>query len=242
MIGGNRVLGLIPARGGSKGVPRKNLRLLLGKPLLQWTAEAAHGSRYIDRLVLSTEDEEIAQVGKALGIDVPFRRPADVASDTASAADVIRHAVTAIPEQYDYLVYLEPTTPLRAPADIDGCLQRLVDTGAAFCVTLSEVKTRPEWTFYVNNGGFLEPAGRRSAAILRQDLPPCFILNGGVYAARISAYLRTGTFLTDETLGYVMPVERGIEIDSFADLQAAEAAVLGGSPPHVSGELGDCSD
>src|SRR6187401_1238115 len=105
MIAGGRVLGLIPARGGSKGVPRKNLRLLGGKPVLQWTAETAQASRYIDRLVLSTDDDEIAELGRSLGLEVPFRRPADAASDEATARDVIEHALGHLNETFDFLVF-----------------------------------------------------------------------------------------------------------------------------------------
>lgn len=206
-------------------MPRKNLRPLGGKPLLQWTAEAARASRYLDRVVLSTDDDEIASLGKQLDLDVPFRRPADAASDTASASDVIRHAVMAIPERYDYVVYLEPTTPLRSPDDIDGCLRRLVETGASFCVTLSEVMTRPEWMFYMNDEGILEPAAHQQAPSRRQDLPAVFILNGAVYAGEIGSYLRIGSFLTPQTRGYVMPAERSVDLDSLADFEAAEAII-----------------
>jgi N-acylneuraminate cytidylyltransferase len=223
VIGNRTVLGLIPARGGSKGIPRKNLRRLAGKPLLEWTAEAALTSRFIDRAVLSTDDAEIAAVGASLGLDVPFERPAAAASDTASAADVISHAIGALGRPYDYLVYLEPTTPLRLAADIDACLERMDHHGAEFCVSLQRSQQRPEWMFYLGEEEQIEPAVGRFQAGRRQDMRECYVLNGAVYAARIESFLRTSTFLTASTLGYIMPPERSIDLDEPADFDTAEA-------------------
>src|SRR5690349_6418538 len=126
VIHGKTVLGLVPARGGSKGVPRKNLQPLAGKPLLQWTAEAALASRYVDRVILSTEDDEIAAVGARIGLDVPFRRPDELATDTAHVIDVVSHALDNVTETYDLLLLLEPTSPLRTADDIDACLEVLL--------------------------------------------------------------------------------------------------------------------
>ena len=230
MIGGRTVLGLIPARGGSKGIPRKNLRPLGGRPLLQWTGETALASRYIDRVILSTDDAEIAGVAASLGLDVPFLRPAAAASDTAGATEVISHALGELGESYDYLVYLEPTTPLRLAADIDTCLERLDQTGADFCVSVQRSVQRPEWMFYLGPEDEIEPAVGRFQAGRRQDLRECYVLNGAVYAARVEAFRRTGTFLTGATLGYVMPPERSIDLDEPADFDAAEAILAGGGP------------
>lgn len=232
MIRGGKVLGLIPARGGSKGVPRKNLRSLAGKPLLQWTAEAALASHFLDRVVLSTDDDEISQVGASFGLDVPFRRPADHSSDTASAADVVRHALAELSERFDYLVYLQPTSPLRSPADIDGCLERLANGDGNFCVTVQASPQRPEWLFYLDANGRIDPVVGRFDATRRQDLRACYVLNGAVYAARVDAFERAGTFLTDRTLGYVMPAERSVDVDEMADFDVAEAILLrGGMAP-----------
>lgn len=226
MIGGGKVLGVIPARGGSKGVPRKNLRPLAGKPLLQWTAEVALVSRFIDRLILSTDDDEIAQVGVSLGLDVPFRRPAAAATDTATGADVVRHAIRAVGEQFDYLVYLEPTTPFRSTADIDACLERLVEARGDFCVSLRPSTEQPEWMFYLNTNNCIDPVIGRFGTTRRQDLRVSYVLNGAVYAGRVDAFGREGTFITQRTLGYVMPLERSIDLDAPADFDAAEAILL----------------
>ena len=230
MIRGGKVLGLIPARGGSKAVPRKNLRSLAGKPLLQWTAEAGLASRFIDRLVLSTDDDEIAQVGASLGLDVPFRRPAAAASDTAGAAEVVRHALAELSERFDYLVYLQPTSPLRSTADIDGCLERLATGDGDFCVSVQASPQRPEWLFYLAANDRIDPVVGQFDATRRQDLRACYVLNGAVYAARVDAFDRSGTFLTDRTLGYLMPAERSVDLDELADFEVAEAILGRGGP------------
>ena len=225
MIGGGRVLGLIPARGGSKGVPRKNLRPLGGKPLLQWTAEAARASHYIDRLVLSTDDEEIAELGRSLDLEVPFRRPASAASDTASARDVIEHALGHLDERFDFLVYLQPTSPFRTTGDIDGCLERLVASSADACVSVTESPTKPEWLFYIGLDLLLTPVLQKPPRLRRQELQVAYELNGAVFTARIAAYERAGTFLTDQTLSWVMPANRGVDLDESSDFDRAEATL-----------------
>jgi CMP-N,N'-diacetyllegionaminic acid synthase len=221
LIGRDRVLALIPARGGSKGVPRKNLRAVGGKPLLQWAIEVALESRYIDRVVVSTEDEEIAALGALMGAEVPFRRPDDAASDHATADEVIRHALAVIHPRPAIIVYLEPTTPLRLSDDIDACIDT-VHHGRDFCVTLAPVRHPVEWLYYLGPENTIAPVLGPSRAARRQDVPVTHVLNGAVYAARVDAYLRSGTFLTPETAGYVMPAARSIDIDLPEDFDQAE--------------------
>src|SRR5262249_30378594 len=113
MIGRYTVLAVIPARGGSKGVPQKNIRTVGGRPLIAWTIEAAKGSRYLDRVVLSSDDRKIIDVAESYGCDIPFVRPAELATDEADSMSVVRHAIASFNEHYDYLVLLQPTSPLR---------------------------------------------------------------------------------------------------------------------------------
>jgi N-acylneuraminate cytidylyltransferase len=221
MIAGGTVLGIIPARGGSKGVPRKNVRVLAGKPLLQWTVEAARAARSIDRLILSTDDDEIAELGTSLGVDVPFRRSASASSDVASAADVVVHALASVGERYDYLVYLQPTSPLREADDIDRCLERLVALQADSCVTITETPVRPEWLFYLDDRDRLAPVLGRVDTRPRQALSPCYLLNGAVFAIRTAVFERTRTFVVEGTVGYLMPAERSLDVDEPADLDRA---------------------
>jgi CMP-N,N'-diacetyllegionaminic acid synthase len=231
MIGGGRVLGLIPARGGSKGVPRKNVRPLAGKPLLQWTAEAARASRYIDRLVLSTDDDEIATLGLSLGLEVPFRRPAEASSDEASAREVIQDALARLEERFEYLVYLQPTSPLRTTADIDGCLEALAATDTDACVSVTRSAEKVEWLFFVGPDARLTPVLGTPPPLRRQELRSAFVLNGAVYAARLDAYKRAGTFLTDRTSAWVMPPDRSMDLDEMADFDRAEVMLQRGAGP-----------
>ena len=170
MIGPGRVLAIVPARGGSKGVPRKNVRPLGGKPLLQWTVEAARASVHIDRLVLSTDDDEIARLGRTIGIEVPFMRPSAAASDEATADAVIDHALASLDEPFDYLVLLQPTSPLRSATDIDGCLDLLAASDADSCVSVVPSHVKPEWLFFVDRSAFLVPVSGEPPPQRRPDL------------------------------------------------------------------------
>ena len=155
MINNKRVLAVIPARGGSKGVPRKNVRELAGRPLICWTIDAAKNSKYIDRLILSSDDDEIIDMAKAIGCDVPFTRPAALASDTASGADVLCHAVENAGEDYDYVVLLQPTSPLRQSGDIDEAVQLCIDRRLASVVSVAEATKSPYWMFQMKGNGLL---------------------------------------------------------------------------------------
>jgi N-acylneuraminate cytidylyltransferase len=228
MIDGLSVLGLITARGGSRGVPRKNLRTVAGRPLIGWTIAAARQSRVLDRVVLSSDDEEIIEVARRLGCDAPFRRPAALASDTAPSIDVVLHALTQLPG-HDIVVLLQPTSPLRTAVDLDGCVQRLVASGAPSCVSVREAVDHPYWTYRLDAGGQLQPyveppAG--GAAMRRQDLPGAYAINGAVYAARVDRLLASRSFLAPGTVCVVMPADRSLDIDTSVDLQAAERLLL----------------
>jgi N-acylneuraminate cytidylyltransferase len=229
VLNGGKVLGLIPARGGSKGVPRKNVRLLGGKPLLQWTTDAATESRLIDRLVLSTEDSEIAELGRSLGVDVPFLRPEAAATDEASAHHVIEHALASLDEAYEYLVYLQPTSPFRTALDIDGCLETLAASNTETCVSVSVSRAKPEWLFYLEEGSRLKPVLGELKSQRRQELRTAYELNGAVYAARVAAYRARGSFFSERTAAWVMPADRSIDLDELDDFERAEALLQPGA-------------
>lgn len=219
MINGKTVLAIIPARGGSKGVPRKNIRDIAGKPLLAWTIEEAKKSKYIDRLILSSDDAEIIEVAKAWGCEAPFVRPAELARDDTPGIDPVLHALREMPG-YDYVALLQPTSPLRTAADIDGCLALCESHSAPACVTVTEPAHHPYWMYTLNDAAALHPLSEQQAT-RRQDLPPVYALNGAVYAAR-SAWLRASrSFLTADTLGYVMPASRSVDIDNEQDFAFA---------------------
>jgi CMP-N,N'-diacetyllegionaminic acid synthase len=220
MIGGKSVLGLIAARGGSKGVPGKNIFLVNGRPLIQWSIDAARASRYIDRLILSSDDSAIMDVARNAGCEVPFRRDAALASDTASAIEVVADALMRV-SGYDIVVLLQPTSPLRIAADIDGAIELLVSSGAGACVTVREADEHPYWMFRLGDDGrlsrFAEPVG--GMPLRRQDLPSAWSLNGAVYVADCNWFLQNRTFLSPATVGYPMPADRSLDIDTVADLE-----------------------
>ncbi|GAB3439363.1 acylneuraminate cytidylyltransferase family protein [Insolitispirillum peregrinum] len=220
MIDGLRVLALVPARGGSKGVPRKNIRDLGGKPLIAWTIEAALASRYIDDVVLSSDDAEIIETAVAWGASAPFVRPAELATDSADSLSVVRHALRALPTTYDVLVLLQPTSPLRSTADIDGAIGTCLQAGAAACVSICEVEKSPFWMMEVQGNGRLSRLlADKPLPTRRQDAPPSYTLNGAVYVARCSDLLAGNGFLGDDTVPWIMPKERSFDIDTEFDLK-----------------------
>ena len=224
MIAGQSVLGLITARGGSKGLPGKNLRKVGGRTLIERTIDAARGTACLDRLVLSSDDAAIISAAMALGCEVPFIRPEHLSSDEARSIDVVRHALETLPEAYDLLVLLQPTSPLRSTADIEGAVRLCVEAGASSCVSVCHPDKPPQWSYTREAGGALSavlPAGEGEAR--RQDLPPVYAINGAVYVARVPWILEHESFVGPGTLGYVMPKERSIDIDDELDLVMAEA-------------------
>lgn len=218
-----RILGLIPARGGSKGVPRKNIRMLAGKPLIAWTIEAALASDALDRVVVSSEDREILDTARKWGADTPFVRPAELAQDATPGAAPVLHALETLPERYDFVVLLQPTSPLRDSADIDAAIRLCRETGAPACVGVVEPDKSPYWMFTRDNGGRLSPLiPREKLPARRQDLPVTYSVNGAVYVASVPWFLREKAFFSPETVGYVMPRERSLDIDDELDFAVAE--------------------
>lgn len=221
MIDGLSVLAVIPARGGSKGVPRKNLRLVGGKPLIAWTIQAALDSRSIDRVVVSTDDEEIGSVSREWGADVPFMRPSELSSDSAPGDAPFRHAAEMVPG-HDLAVLLQPTSPLRGHADIDGCIELAIASDGPV-VSVCECAKHPAWMFTLDGVTMKPLLPELARTTRRQDLPTAYALNGAVYVMS-TADLRAGRpLVTPDTSAYIMPPERSIDIDTEFDLLIASA-------------------
>lgn len=225
MIGGRAVLAVIPARGGSKGLPGKNIAPVGGRTLLAWTVDAARAACHVDRVILSSDDPAIMAAAETAGCEVPFRRPADLATDTATSIDVVLHALDMV-SGYDVVVLLQPTSPLRTAEDIDGACARLAERGAPACVSVAPVEQSPYWMYTLASGDVLRPVLEPPpGAHRRQDLPPVVALNGAVYVADVAWLRRARTFVTRETVAYPMPASRSLDIDTAADLEAFRAAV-----------------
>lgn len=222
MINGKRVLAVIPARGGSKGVPRKNIRILAGKPLIAWTIEEAKKSRYIDRLIVSTEDPEIIEVARAWGCEEPFVRPVELAQDDTPGYEVILHALSCLPG-FDYVVLLQPTSPFRTVEDIDGCIEYCVQMNGHSCVSVTEPASHPYWMFTLTEHHRLKTFLSMDKMVMRrQELPKVYALNGAVYVAKSDWFITHRSFLVEEPLAYIMPPERSQDIDTEWDFMLAE--------------------
>jgi CMP-N,N'-diacetyllegionaminic acid synthase len=225
MIQGKSVLAIIPARGGSKGVPRKNIKRVGGKPLIAWTIEEARKSVYIDRLIVSTEDEEIAEVARQYGCEVPFMRPIELAQDDTPGIDPALHAIRSLPP-FDFVVLLQPTSPLRTVSDIDGAIEKCMANGASACVSVTLADKTPYWMYHLESDGRMNRVLAQSQTITRrQDAPEVYVLNGAVYVGETKTLQQYRSFLTEETIAYVMPNERSLDIDTAMDFVVVEAVL-----------------
>lgn len=231
-----KVLGVITARGGSKGLPGKNLKLLAGKPLIAYSVEAARDSGAIDRLILSTDDPAIAEAGRRLDCEVPFLRPAELARDQTPHLPVIQHAVQWMADHQGYhpdaVLTLQPTSPLRRADDIRAAVDLLDRTGADSVLSVSPVSAHahPMRMLRVDESGAAtlfvtgEPVRRRINR--RQDLPPAFLMNGAIYLCRTTVLFGADPSLYgDRVVAYPMPAERGVSIDDLTDWMEAERAL-----------------
>jgi len=226
-----RVLGVIPARGGAKGVPRKNIKLLAGKPLLAYMLGAALGSRYFTRVVVSSEDDEILKVAKKYGgLKVPLRRPKELAEDTSPDVPMLQHAVRETERQdgvmFDYVVQLHATTPFMTSGDIDGALTKLFENQKAdSVVSVFQVNSYHPIKLKKIVNDKLEQyveAFEEKTTSRRQDLYPVYKRNGGLYASKRSVVMDLGRVWGDHVLPYVMPDHQSIEIDSQTDFLMAD--------------------
>lgn len=222
-----KVLGVIPARSGSKGVPRKNIRIVAGKPLIAWTIEQARRSKMLDKFIVSTDDKKIAAVAEKFGTEVSFLRPAKLAADSAKSVEVIIHALNWFKENgefFDIVVLLQPTTPLRKPTDIDNAITMLLkNKKAKAIVSLCESERSPLWANTLPANGCMKNFLKQQSNKPRQELPVFYRINGVVFVA-YSDYLRQKrSFYTRNTFAYIMPAERSVDIDSELDFQIAEA-------------------
>ena len=229
------IVAVIPARGGSKGIPQKNLRTLLGKPLIAYTIEAALQAKTLTRTIVSTDDEQIKEVSQDYGAEVPFLRPSHLATDIAPGISVLQHAIIYLAEHEGYLtdivVCLQPTSPLRSGEDIDAAVNLCLDSGADSVVSLCQAKHHPYWMKKIVDGR-VHPLMNENENhyTRRQDLPPVYQLNGALYVTRTNVLLEENRVLGKYTAPYIMPPERSIDIDTPNDLRVAETLLKEGVP------------
>ena len=215
------LIALIPARGGSKGIHRKNIRPFCGKPLLQWSIDVALASTCVDQVVVSTDDQVIAEVAKKGGASVPFLRPAELASDTAPGIAPVLHAL----QQFSYVddvLLLQPTSPLRTIADIQAIFDLRQKANCESAVSLTRTPKHPSLMYSIHSHNNISSLYQHDQAYSRQQLPPVYVLNGALYLATRNFLLRERAFISEDTLGYVMPPERSVDIDNLFEFNWAE--------------------
>ncbi len=226
-----RVLALIPARGGSKGLPGKNLRLLAGKPLLAWSVEQGLATPEVARVVVSTDDPKVADVARASGADVPFLRPAEISGDDSPTSAAVLHALdflSAQGDEFDAVLLLEPTSPLRAHGDLSGAI-RVLSEGwdrADSVVSVGPIHTEsPFVAKTINSAGFVVPLLPPSGVSRRQDLPTAYFPYGVAYLTKVSAFRAIPTFYQEATLPFFIERWQNFEIDDAIDFACVEAVM-----------------
>ena len=224
-----KVLGLITARGGSKGLPEKNIKLFCGMPLIYWSISAALNSKYIDRLIISTDDPEIAEVAVQFGCEAPFMRPSEFATDTSPSSDAIRHAinfVTAQGEKYDVVTLLEPTSPLRQAADIDSSIEIFFSSNKKSVLSVTRAESfHPNFMFELDENQVMIPfENKKFRSVRRQDISGIYALDGTIYTFCPQSFLQTSeVFIPGSTIGLQLEKYKSIEIDDVYDFIQAEA-------------------
>lgn len=213
-----QLLAVIIARGGSKGIPKKNIFHINGRPLISWTIRAALQSKCISKLVVSSDDISILKVSQELGCKDVIKRPKILSGDDVPSSAVVLHALTLFP-QYEYVLLLQPTSPLRTAEDIDQAFFSLLKSDSKSCVSVCPSSESPYWTYSISNDGVLvniiEPPenGHR-----RQNLPATFVLNGAIYIAKTDFLISNKSFFGPDTQAFIMPKNKSIDIDSIEDI------------------------
>ena len=229
MYNGKTFLAIIPARGGSKGLPRKNILPLLGKPLIGWTIEQAKKSKYLDRIIVSTEDEEIMVMSKSFGAEV-LQRPKDLAQDNTPTSDVIIHVIETLEKEgykYDFIVLLEPTSPLRKDDDIDNAIEIIVDTNSISLVSVTNSdKIDLNFIFLLEDNKLKSIFYGSEFNILpinRQDFTIIYYPEGTIYISETSNYIKRKTFYHNETRAFIVEKWQAYEIDDIYDFVCIES-------------------
>ncbi len=222
----HKVLAIIPARGGSKGVPGKNIREVGGKPLIGYSIEEALKAKKIDKLIVSTDSEEIAEIARKFNAEVPFMRPDKLATDSALTVDVVKHAINYFKESgevFDSIVLLQPTCPLRKAEDIDKSIDMLWEKDTDSVVSLSDVgANHPARMYFLDPENKMENVINEDVSMMpRQALPKVYIRSGDIYTCKTERVLKEGKMLFENSVGMVMEGET-VNIDTFDDLHAFE--------------------
>lgn len=233
MINNKKVIAIIPARGGSKRLPKKNIKKLNGKPLINWTIESALESSYIDKIVVSTDDSRIEEISQSVKKGVVVKRPKELASDVASTYDVVKYVlenqVSSV--EYDYVIILQPTSPLRTTIDIDAAIKKIEENQADAIISMCENDHPIEWSCKLNKDNNLSDFINNSLNKSRtQEIEKSYRLNGAIYLLSIRRLLKEKSlFFSSSTFAYVMPRLRSYDIDDLLDFKVCESLMKFGS-------------
>ena len=233
MINNKKVLGIIPARAGSKGLPGKNIKQFCGKPLLAYAIEAGSKCEFIDNLIVSTDSEEIAEIARTLGAQVPFIRPSNLALDITLSTDVVIHALDFFKDNmkliFDYVIVIEPTSPLRDSTDLKQAMENLLKHEVAksivgICLTENQ---NPNYLFKLQKNDTIVKYDKSNQTLSRrQDLDEVYFVEGSLYISDVDYFRQKNTFYHDKTIGFILPKWKSIEIDDIFDFIMAEALYL----------------
>jgi CMP-N,N'-diacetyllegionaminic acid synthase len=223
-----KILAIIPARGGSKGIPKKNIVNLAGKPLIAWTIEASLKSKYIDRTIVTSDDNEILSISKKYGSDI-LKRPDNLATDFSNSELVVEHAidsVTSLDNEYDVVILLQPTSPLRTFQDIDKAIDIMISSNATAVISTCKTNNKVLKTVTNKSDGFIEGlVDNKLPFMRRQDLPEVYTPNGAIYAVNVDLFKRDKSFITKKTANYVMFKKYSADIDTMNDLRRAASLI-----------------
>ena len=217
-----KIISIIPARGGSKGLPKKNILELAGKPLIAWTIESSLKSKYISKTIVSSDCDEILNISSKYGSEI-LKRPDELARDTTPTEPVVEHILQNIKDlgNYSYLVLLQPTSPLRDEKDIDEAISKLIqEKDATALISVKEIDNKILKAFKINNNGYLEGISNNKYPFMRrQDLPKVFMPNGAIYIISINEFLKTKRLFIDNAISYLMNEEKSLDIDTIDDFE-----------------------
>ncbi len=222
MLNGKTFLAVVPARGGSKRLPRKNILDLGNKPLIAWSIEAGLNSRYVDKVIVSSDDDEILNIAKIYNSEI-IKRPASLASDTATSFDALKHTIENV-ETYDYIILLQPTSPLRSSQHIDEAIELLMRKNADAIISITEMDHSPLWSNTLSEDGDMSTFLREEVKNIRsQDLEKYYRINGAIYICETERLLKKENFFIDDNIfSYVMDRKSSIDIDEEVDFHLAQ--------------------
>ena len=229
MINGKKVLGIIPARGKSKGLPDKNIKELAGKPLIAWTIEEVNKCNIIDKAIISTDSERIADIAKKYGGDVPFLRPKKIATDAAKGVDVIFHAISLYEKEFDIIAYFQPTSPLRKEKNIKEAFKLFADKNAKAVISVCKSDHSPLWANTLpEDGNMKDFISSEIKNKNRQEIVNYYRLNGAIYISYISYFKKNRGFYGSRTYAYIMSKINSVDIDDIIDFKFAEFLIKEG--------------